>query len=629
MCGICGIWNYRDGEPVDTQLLGRMRDTLVHRGPDDAGQYRSARGDLGLWFRRLSIIDLSPAGHQPMCNEDGSVWVVFNGEIYNFQALRTRLEARGHQFRSRTDTEVIVHLYEEKGVDFVRDLNGMFALAIWDDRRRQLLLARDRLGKKPLYYFDDGRRLVFGSEAKALLADRSVPREIDWEGLGQFLALGYVAAPRSAFAGLRKLPPASVATFRDGTRAVQQYWDWLPAFRQPKRHLSMDEWSDQILETLDETVKCRMTSDVPIGAFLSGGIDSSAVVASMARCSDRPVRTFSIGFAQYRNSELEAARTIAERHGTEHEEFVVQPDAVRDLLPALVRQYDEPFADSSAVPTYYVSRLARRHVTVCLSGDGGDEACGGYDRYAQAMREQAVDRIPLSLRRWFLAPAALLPFGTPGRRRVQRFRRDAASRYISAVTHMPHEQMRTLLTPDALGRIGTAGPAPVRDALASCGDLPLLSRLQYTDARTYLPEDILVKVDRASMMSSLEVRSPLLDVRFLELMATAPPELLLQNGVGKRLLRHALRRRLPPEILDRPKMGFGVPTEAWFRGDITAFAQEVLLDRRTSERGIFSPGALARAIRTQERGFFQRGSVLWVALMCELWARAFLDVNYA
>lgn len=625
MCGFCGIYNYQSREPVDRELLQRQTDRLVHRGPDDHGLYADDRHGVGLGFRRLSIIDLSPAGRQPMANEDETVWLVFNGELYDFQEARRRLESQGHRFRSRADTEVLLHQYEEQGVDCLSHLNGMFGLALWDANRQRLVLARDRIGKKPLYYYDDGQRIIFASELKAILADPSVPRRLDWEALGEYLALGYVTAPKTIFAGLKKLRPGHYLVLEQGRAEIRPYWDWLPGFRRAKRDYAEAEWLDRTREMLATAVRDRLLSDVPLGAFLSGGVDSSAVVAMMAAASPRPVKTFTIGFKDRAYDESGYARLVARHFGTEHHELVVQPENVADLLPRLARQYDEPFADSSAVPTYYVAKLAREYVTVCLSGDGGDEACGGYERYAQHLRESRLDLIPRFWRQLLLQPLVSLPLHLPGQRLAQRLRLDPEERYAFTMRLMPPQQIRSLLTGEAARLAGADGTTAITAVLKEAADLEPLSRLQYADGRVYLPEDILVKVDRASMLNSLEVRCPLLDYRFLELMAGAPAALHLQNGRGKALFKRALRGLVPDPVLDRAKQGFGVPFSHWFRDDLTGFIRDLLLDRRTTQRGIFSGPALVELLRTQASGWTRLTNHVWVILVLEMWCREYLD----
>jgi asparagine synthase (glutamine-hydrolysing) len=629
MCGIAGIWNYATGETVDRDLLRRMTDVIAHRGPDDHGmEFDDAHG-VGFGFRRLAIIDLSPAGHQPMCNEDGTVWLVFNGEIYNYAALRPRLEAQGHRFRSRTDSEVIIHHYEEHGADCVRDFNGMFGFAIWDSKARRLVLARDRLGKKPLYYRLDGGRLRFASELKSLLQEPGDPPALDWRALGEYLATGYVPPPRTIFQGISKLPPGHVLVFENGEASIRRYWDWLPAFA-PDHARTEQQWIDDVRTMLQTAVRDRLMSDVPLGAFLSGGIDSSAVVATMAGMSDRPVKTFSIGFTNAKYNELEYARTVAEHFGTDHHEEIVEPESLRELLPRLVRQFDEPFGDSSALPTYYVARMARRHVTVCLSGDGGDEAFGGYERYSQALREAVVDRVPAPVRgALFALPAALIPPGAPGHRLARRMTLGAGQRYAGAMRLMPPQLLRSLLTDEAARTISPDGTAYVETFLARGGELDLLSRMQYADAMTYLPEDILVKVDRTSMLNSLEVRCPLLDYRLLELAARMPAELRVRGGQGKYPLKRAMRGVLPDAVLDRPKMGFGVPLREWFRGESAGYVADVLLDRRTLERGLFRPESLRAMVEQHRDGSRTLDTPIWLLLVLELWFRTVAEPHLA
>ncbi len=624
MCGISGIWNYGSKASVDRASLRGMSDTLSHRGPDDSGEHFDDVCGLGLAFRRLSIIDLSPAGHQPMCNEDGAIWVVFNGEIYNFRDLRRSLESAGHKFRSRSDAEVIVHNYEDRGAECIADLNGMFALAIWDARISRLTLSRDRVGKKPLYYYDDGRRFLFASELKAILADPSVPREIDYEALGEYLALGYVPSPRTIFKGIRKLPAGHFLVLERGVSNVRRYWDWLPAFRNNGSYTEGD-WITQIRALLKTVVRDRLSSDVPLGAFLSGGVDSSAVVATMAELSDHPVKTFSIGFRDERFNELRWAREVAERFGTEHHEWIVEPDAVRELMPRLALHFDEPFGDSSAIPTYYVAEMAKRHVTVVLSGDGGDEAFGGYDRYSEALRERYVDMIPLALRRSILAlPSALIPVGVKGHALTRRYQLTAEERYISRMRQVPSEMVPELLTCDALQQAGVGSTAILEQFMRRSEGLDDLSRLQYVDAMTYLPEDILVKVDRATMAHSLEARCPLLDHRFMELAAGIPSDYRLRDGSGKFIFKRALRGLIPDTVLDRPKMGFGVPLRAWFRDDLYEYAAEVLFDPSVGRRGVWRHDALRLLLRNHTRGNRRLQTVIWMILMFETWAQLYL-----
>lgn len=625
MCGIFGIWEYGGRQAVDPALISRATDTIAHRGPDDSGSYINARGQVGLGFRRLAIIDLSPAGHQPMSNEDGSVWLVFNGEIYNYADLRPALLAKGHRFASHSDSETIIHHYEERGVDFVPDLNGMFALAIWDERAQRLVLARDRVGKKPLYYYDDGQRLIFASELKEILADPTVPRQIDDAALNAYLRLGYVPPPQTILRNLRKLPPGHRLIFANGKACVEPYWDWLPAF-QPNHQRSEAEWGELLRAQLTIAVRDRLMSDVPLGAFLSGGVDSSAVVAAMARSSDKPVKTFSIGFQNEKYNELPYARQVAQQYATDHHEFLVEPENLRDILPLLVWQLDEPFADSSAVPTYYVSKLARSQVTVVLSGDGGDEAFAGYDRYVRAMQEQWMDRLPLPLRRSLGRVAGtLLRSGQKGANLVQRLLLSPDERYRAAMQRLSPAQMTTLLQPAAQQRITGDGLTYLAEQMQRASHLDYLSRMQFLDGVSYLPEDILVKVDRMSMLNSLETRAPLLDYRLLELAATIPPHLRLHKGEGKYIFKQALRDWLPPAILTRAKMGFGIPLREWFSDDLFGFAGELLLEPRTIQRGYLERAAVQQLLKRHQAGAYTLEVAIWALLVFELWCRAYLD----
>jgi asparagine synthase (glutamine-hydrolysing) len=609
-----------------------MTDSMKHRGPDDRGLYFDNAAGIGLGFRRLAIIDLSQAAQQPMSNEDRSVWLVFNGEIYNFLTLRSELEKRGHSFRSNSDSEVIIHQYEEGGEDIFSDLNGMFGLAIWDTHKRRLIMARDRFGKKPLYYYHDPKRLIFASELKAILADPSVHREINETALSEYLALGYISAPNTIFKRISKVPPGHRLIYEGEKIKINRYWDWLPAF-QTKTIRSESEYIDELNSLLKRIVAERLISDVPLGAFLSGGVDSSSVVAIMAGLSSQPVKTFSIGFKHDAFNELPYARRVAEQFKTEHHEYIVEPEELRDLVPNLVRQFDEPFADSSAVPTYYVAKMARQEVTVCLSGDGGDEAMAGYPRYSKAIREGIVYRLPLDLRRvLFGLPAQFLPVGFKGEHMLQRFALSQAERYPFAMRQISKKLLAFLLTSDAAYQFNLyQSPSPtvcVEQALERAGNLDFPSRLQYTDGVTYLPEDILVKVDRTSMANSLEVRAPLLDYRFMEFMAGLPTNLRWRDGKGKYLFKMAMRSHLPDEILFRKKMGFGIPLQDWFSHELNGYASKILLDRQALNRGLWDPEKMKILLKkAQNRNAYSLQNAIWVILMLEMWWRAYLGNN--
>jgi asparagine synthase (glutamine-hydrolysing) len=597
-----------------------MNDTLAHRGPDDEG-FLFTR-EVGLAMRRLSIIDVA-GGRQPVHNEDGTVTVVLNGEIYNYRDLGAGLRARGHGFRSASDTEVIAHLYEERGIACVDELRGMFAFALWDARTDTLVIARDRLGVKPLYYWTNARRLVFASELKALLVDPEVPRDVDVDSLSTYLRYGYVPDPRTILHGVRKLPPAHVLVVRQGRLDVRRYWDVGAFFARPAARTTEADGEAELEERLREAVRLRLISDVPVGAFLSGGLDSSMVVALMARAADRPVKTFSIGFADEHLNELPYARRVARSLGTEHQELVLEPGSV-DILNRIAWHFDEPFGDPSALPTYHVSRLASESVKVVLSGDGGDESFAGYDRYREHVSRDWVEVIPPGIRRRTLgALSRALPERAPGRRLLHNLSLARGERYLDSVTYFSRHAQRALLSDDVWAQLG--GGRDLGDAahtLSGPEPAQSLDLVQAIDFRTYLPGDILVKVDRMSMAHSLEAREPLLDHRLVEFMASLPPGLKVRHGEGKYLFKKLARRYLPPEIVDRPKQGFAVPLHQWFREALKDFLIEVLLDRSTLQRGYFDPRAL-RAFVDDHRAR-DRATHLWILVMLELWHRMVL-----
>jgi asparagine synthase (glutamine-hydrolysing) len=629
MCGIAGKLYFESGRLVEREVLERMNAVLAHRGPDDAGI--RCEGPVGLAHRRLSIIDLSPAGHQPMANEDETIWIVFNGEIYNFLDLRPDLAARGHRFRSNTDTEVILHLYEDHGTDCLRFLRGMFAFAIWDGPRRQLFLARDRLGKKPLCYQQDLQAFRFASEAKAILQDPDVQARPDPASLSQYLTFGYVPSPGSAFLGFRKLAPGHFLTCRDGRVEVVRYWRLR---RDQKHRRSEDDWCHEIVARLEEAVRLRLISDVPLGAFLSGGIDSSVVVAMMSRVSSAPVKTFSIGFEEPEYDELAYARDVAQRFGTEHHELVVRPDAVA-ILPKLAWHYDEPFGDSSAVPTYYVAEMTRRYVTVALNGDAGDENFGGYDRYVANLLAAGFDRWPgagvlrhairWGLRRW-------RPVGRRtsvlyrGRRFLDGLTETPERRYARWFCHFYGDRRRELLTPEFQATAGDADELTAMLDLYRATDAPDFGDATLgVDASLYLPDDLLVKVDIASMIHSLEARSPFLDHEFMEFAATIPFDLKVRGRAKKYILKRALAGLLPDSILHRPKMGFGVPIDRWLRQDLRELLRDTLLSPRAVGRGYFDARVVGRMVDEHIQGRASWHYLLWTLLMLELWHGTYID----
>jgi asparagine synthase (glutamine-hydrolysing) len=622
MCGITGIVRV-DNAPVDSALLRQMTDALAHRGPDGEGFH--IEGPAGLGHRRLAIIDLA-TGVQPMAGPDGKTWITFNGEIYNFRELRPELESCGYRFRTTSDTEVILAAYEAWGVECLLRLRGMFAFGIWDIPRRRLFLARDRVGIKPLVYAWDGRRLIFASELKAILQESLFPRELDWDAFRDYLTFHYIPSPRTIFRQVRKLPPACylLLDIERGEPEVHRYWDLRFA---PNPSLSESEWLEGLRWHLRDSVRSHLVSDVPIGAFLSGGIDSSTVVALMAQAVKGPVRTFSIGFDEADFDELTYAREVARRYGTDHTEFVVKPDAL-EAMPRLAWQFDEPFADSSALPTYYVSKITREHVTVALSGDGGDENFAGYLRYAQALTlHEWLDFLPgLLARPLFRMVSSLQPAGSRGQAYLELRGQDPIARYFQMVTYQRSETLRKLLTPDAQRKVVPEVNADSFCRVARLGGTPdYISTLQYLDIHTYLPEDILTKVDRTSMLVSLEARVPLLDHVLMEFLATMPTTLKLHNGNGKAILKRAMANQLPSGVLNRRKMGFGVPLVAWFRGETTDYTRDILLGRRARERGLFKPDVVARLLENHRAGRRDQSAQIWSLLAFEAWARQWLD----
>jgi asparagine synthase (glutamine-hydrolysing) len=603
-----------------------MCQTIVHRGPDDEGIY--VRDAVGLGMRRLSIIDLS-GGHQPIHNEDKTIWAVFNGEIYNFPELRAELESRGHKFYTHSDTEVIVHLYEEMGPDCVRKLRGMFAIALFDQRRESLLLARDRLGKKPLHYALHNGRLFFGSEIKAILAAAPELSEVSQEGLLQYFYFGYIVDPLTVFRKIRKLPPGFLLEYVGGRVDMRKYWD-LPAFDVPNP-MPEQELLEQLEQRLAEAVRIRLISDVPLGALLSGGVDSSIVVALMARASTAPVRTFSIGFRNQRFDETQYARTVAKRFGTDHHELIVDAD-IEQTLEHLSSTLEEPFGDSSMLPTYHVCRIARKYVTVALSGDGGDEFFAGYDRYSLAMKRRNLSWFPQTAASFYRRQIHhRLPFSTYGRNRFWNVLLNSRDRYLDDVSYLPvlHRE-RAIFTDDFLQRAAELPDSfkPFQDIYDDAPARGVLSRLMYLDAKTYLPGDILTKVDRMSMAVSLEVRVPLLDHVFVEWAAAMPEEWKFRKGERKYILKKlAERLGIPGEVLHRRKQGFQLPLVDWIRNELKEQFVALLLEPRTLNRGYFKPQAVRALVQEHLSGRRNRSGILWRMLVLELWHRNFLEAG--
>lgn len=626
MCGFAGQFNISNDTAVDQSALKAMATALVHRGPDDAGEYFD--GPVGLVFRRLSIIDLTAAGHQPMFSHDKRYVVVFNGEIYNFQEIRKTLEQQGHQFVSRSDTEVILASYATYGVDCVSHFRGQFALAIWDTRERALFMARDRLGMKPLFYYFDGAHIIFASELQALLKHPGVPRKIRYQAIDQYLALQYIPAPQTIYEGITKLEPAHYALIDERGMTTKRYWDL--EYR-TKHTLSIPEWSERIITTLRESVRLRMISDVPLGAFLSGGIDSSAIVALMSQLSNKPINTFSIGFNNQQYNELPRARLTAERYGTNHHEIVVEPNAM-EVLPELVRHYGEPFADSSALPSYYVSRETRKHVTVALNGDGGDENFLGYPWYSVQAIARQYDYLPAVVREKLFRPLLkrMRSSRTTFNRRLQIFldthEHAPAKRYPHYITssYFNGAERNNLYTASFQSQLVATNPlAYISDWYEAAQADDVLDQATYADVHSYLPDDLLVKMDIASMMNSLEARSPFLDHIFMELTSSIPTSLKMKRHSKKWILKQALKNLVPDEILSGKKHGFMVPLGDWFRNELRDYAHEVLLDRQALGRGYFEKQAIIDLLDEHAAGAVDHGSRIWALLFLELWHQEF------
>ena len=628
MCGIVGAVRRGDGA-VDAGVLQQMCDAIRHRGPDEEGRY--LKGPAGLAMRRLAIIDLA-SGQQPMRNADGTAWIVFNGEIYNYKELRESLARLGHEFHTDSDTEVVLAAYERYGADCPVHLRGMFAFAVYDERTEELLLARDRVGKKPVLYAETPAGLVFGSEFQALLKHPDVGRDVDREAIHHYLSFMCVPAPLTAFRQIRKLEPGHTLRYSRRTGDLKTARYWRPDFSR-KIKITEEEAGERAVELLREAVRVRLMSEVPLGAFLSGGVDSSAVVALMSEVSSSPVKTFSIGFEEADFSELHHARRVAEHVGADHHEFVVRPDAM-EVLPTLVEHYGEPYADSSAIPTYYVARETRRHVTVALNGDGGDECFAGYERYAAMKLAGSYRRLPGFVREGLIRQAAnLLPTSELRRSRARSLKRFVAAaglphveRYMRWVSALDAGAKRELYTEDF--RRETEGIDPsdfLAPWFAGANGSGIVDAALLADTMTYLPNDLLVKVDIASMAVSLEARSPFLDHHVIEFAASLPENLKLRGVTTKYILKRVLSKLLPAENLKRPKQGFGVPVGHWLRKEMQGFLRETLLSDRFARRNLFRPAEVARMVELHTRGERDYTSQLWTLLMLELWFERFID----
>lgn len=623
MCGICGVLHIDPQARADAGLVEVMAQSLVHRGPDDAGVY--ADGPVALGNRRLKVIDLSPKGHQPMASDDGSLWIVYNGEVYNFLEVREALSARGHCFCSKTDTEVVLKAYEEYGEGFLQHLNGMFALAIWDARRRRLLLARDRLGIKPLYYARLRDRLLFASEIKALLRDPALPRELSIRGLTNYFTYGHSVAPDTIFTAVRKLLPGHYAVASGADFREICYWDVdfgakLPAAPEPVL-------AERLRAQVERSVRRQMVADVPVGAFLSGGVDSSAVVAFMARASGQPVRTFSVGFGGGRAyNELADAARVARHLGTEHRELSLREDDLLESLETLVHRYDEPFGDAAAFPTYLVARLAREHVTVCLTGEGGDEIFGGYRRYLAERYLTPLVMLPRWLRR------GTIPGLVEALPRLRRLKKIVAALGIEDPPQR-YGHWLTVFNDEMCGALFTDFYSALAEREDTCRvyrqyyreDWDLIDRLLYMDLKTWLADGYLEKVDKATMAVSLEARVPLLDHELVEFMAGLPTWHKIRGLETKVLFKRALKGLLPEQTLQKRKQGFTPPIDPWFRGRLRGFVADILFDDRTRRRPYFNHAYIEQLFAAHQNGHRVYSDQLWLLLNFELWHRQFLD----
>jgi len=626
MCGIAGFVVQHEivNAPESLAVLDRMCRVIAHRGPDDQGMI--VEGPAALGMRRLSIIDLA-GGHQPMLGCDRAIKIVFNGEIYNYRELQHQLEACGHNFKTSSDTEAIIHAYEEYGANCVDHLRGMFAFAIWNGRRGELFMARDRVGKKPLYYtVTQPGTLLFGSELKSLREHPEFRGEMSPEALDAYLTFGYVPDPLTIFRNVHKLPPGHHLVFKNGRAKVEQYWNFQYEGAQQHSAVRAEDYVEELRELLDEAVRMRLVADVPLGAFLSGGVDSSAVVGLMARHTDQPIKTFSIGFREDSYNELKYARLASKHFGTDHRELIVTPD-ICHIVDELAWHFDEPFADQSAIPTYLVSKLAREHVKVVLSGDGGDELFAGYTRYATDRKRSGFAHLPRVLRHNVMQPLSRgLPHNAWGRNYLHQVSNDPLDRYIEDISIFTKLNKPLLYTSDFRRQLGkTEAAALFREHASRIGSKDPLDALLYLDSKTYLPGDILTKVDRMSMAVSLEARVPLLDHKLVEFVTSIPASLKMKGSETKHIFKLAVRDIVPAEILNRPKQGFGVPITEWINNQLRERIRDTFADQRSRQRGYIEPGYVDVLLNEHERGRRDHSWALWALLMLELWQRRFVD----
>ena len=627
MCGICGVINFNFKKRIEQSVIKKMSDSIAHRGPDDEGYY--IENNVGLGHRRLSIIDVA-GGRQPIYNEIKTVCIVFNGEIYNYLELKVLLIKKGHKFYTSSDTEVIIHLYEEFGDECVTMLNGMFAFAIWDNGKKKLLLARDRLGIKPLFYKAEDSRIIFGSEIKPILTCDLFKRELDFQALHDYLTFKYIPAPRTIFKGIRKLLPGHILVYKEGKIKLEKYWDVsYPSYYNDAQNKHF--YIEKLDRMLSESVRRRLMSDVPLGAFLSGGIDSSAIVAYMSQLKDQPVKTFSIGFEEESFSELDYAKIISERFKTDHTELIVRPD-IEDLVYKLSEMWDEPFADSSAIPTFLVSKLAREKVKVVLSGDGGDEVFAGYETYLAYQLAQYYKRIPGLLRKRVIenivrslpVSSKKASFDFKAKRFIEGIELPLERRHLLWMSQFYDGEKDELYTKDFKNELKNSFEvleAHLGDELTS----DPLSRLQFLDQKVYLPDDILVKVDRMSMMNSLEARVPLLDHELVEFVATIPSALKLKRLKTKYIFKKLLEKKLPEEILNRKKAGFSIPVSRWLKDDLKELALDILSKKKIEQQGYFNYRSVDRLLEQHFRSVKDNSRQIWTLLMFGLWAGRYMN----
>lgn len=633
MCGICGIIDYRQGGEINPMVINNMCSRMVHRGPDSAGTYvdNNYSPAVGLGHRRLKIIDLSESAHQPMSNEDKTIWIVFNGEIYNFQELRRILQNKGHKFTSHSDTEVIIHLYEEEGIECVKKLRGMFALGIWDRNNKTLLLARDRFGKKPLLYSFSGGVFSFASEFNALFACVNIPKEINLRAIPDYMTFGYIPAPESIYSNVYKLLPGHILILKHKEVKIQRYWQ---LEYKKKNNISFQEAVETTEELLREAVKIRLYSDVPLGVFLSGGIDSSTVVGMMARLNPaNKIKTFSIGFDDKDFDELKYARIVARQFNTEHHEFIVKPNAL-EVLPELVERYGEPYADSSCIPTYYVAKETRQYVTVALNGDGADELFSGYERYKAFYLSNLYNRLPRFFRKRFIElPINLMPTNPDGRTYINLLKRflrgtklPSSDRYLHWIAFFDEELQQNLYTKSFLASVPEIIPAKsLLPYFTASNRHEILDDILCLDTNTYLPNDLLVKMDIATMANSLEARSPFLDHRLAEFVASLRADFKMRHFIKKFLLKRVIKDFIPKENINRPKMGFGLPVGKWFRHELKGLLTDTLLSGKSLSRGYFNPDFIKSLIARHLEAKADYTQQLWCLLMLELWHRRYID----